>query len=74
VSGRLPSNHVRVNDMGLKERSEQRRKRIIVHRAASHEEAEQWDLEYWQQRTPQERLSALTAIIADVSKVRRRRK
>ena len=59
--------------MGLKERSRQRRKRIVGNVANSHEEAEQWDLEFWQKQTPQQRLAALEAIKRDVQKVRRGR-
>ena len=59
--------------MGMKERSRQRQKRIIVHRATSHQDAERWDLEYWQSQTPQARLSALVAILRDVRKVGRGR-
>jgi len=59
--------------MGLKERSRQRRKRIVGNVANSHEEAEQWDLEFWQSLSPQERLAALEAIKRDVQKVRRGR-
>ena len=59
--------------MGMKERSEQRRKRIVVHRAKGYEDAERWDLEYWQKQTPQARLSALVAIRQDVAKVNRAR-
>lgn len=50
----------------LEERSRERRRRIVGNRAASFAEAEAWDLAYWQQRTPQERLSALVAIRRDV--------
>ncbi|MGB2821223.1 MAG: hypothetical protein WBF17_09605 [Phycisphaerae bacterium] len=56
--------------MGMKERSRQRRKRIVAHIAHSHEEAEQWDLEYWQNQTPQERLSALRAMQKELEKIR----
>jgi len=59
--------------MGMKERTKQRRKRIAVHRASGHDDAERWDLEYWQSQTPQMRLSALVAIRRDVEKVKRRR-
>ncbi len=37
-----------------------------VHRAHSFAEADAWDLDYWQRRTPEERLSALVAIRRDV--------
>jgi len=57
----------------LKRRARQRRQRIVVHRAASFEEAELWDLEYWQRRTPEERLSALVALRAEVERVNRAR-
>jgi len=50
-------------------RSLERRKRMVAHRAASFEEAEAWDLDFWQQRTPEERLSALVAIRRDVELV-----
>ncbi|MBM4033692.1 MAG: hypothetical protein FJ291_18190 [Planctomycetes bacterium] len=60
--------------MGLKERSAERRKRIVGHVAHSHEEAEAWDLEFWQSQTPQDRLAALAAIHEDVAKVKGRRR
>ena len=59
--------------MGLKERSRERRRRIVGNVANTHEEAEQWDLEFWQSLSPQERLAALEAIKRDVQKVRRGR-
>lgn len=40
-----------------------------AHRATSSADAEAWDLEYWQRRTPEERLSALVAIRRDVEVV-----
>ena len=40
-----------------------------THRATSFEDAERWDLEFWQRRTPSERLSALVAIRRDVELV-----
>ncbi len=40
-----------------------------THRATSFEDAERWDLEFWQRRTPQERLSALVAIRREVELV-----
>jgi len=53
----------------LKERSRKRRETIETHRARSIADAEAWDLEYWQRRTPEERLSALVAIHRDVALV-----
>jgi hypothetical protein len=55
--------------MDLEERSRRRRTTIETHRAHSFADAEAWDLEYWQQRTPEERLSALVAIHRDVALV-----
>jgi hypothetical protein len=55
--------------MGIEERSRERRRRIVTHRSRSYEEAEAWDLDYWQGMTPQQRLSALVAIRRDVEKV-----
>lgn len=43
---------------------------MVGHRAASFAEAERWDLQFWQSRSPQERLSALVAIHRDVHAVR----
>ena len=60
--------------MGFRERAEQRKKRIVAHVAHSHEEAEQWDLEFWQSQSPQDRLSALVAIHEDIEKVKGRRR
>ena len=53
----------------LAERSRRRRQRIVGHSSSSFEEAELWDLEFWQRRSPQERLSALVAIHRDVEMV-----
>lgn len=53
----------------LEERSRERRRRIVAHRAQSHEDAESWDLDFWQQQGPAARLSALVAILRDVELV-----
>jgi hypothetical protein len=55
--------------MGMKERAAERRLRIIAHRASNFEEAEKWDLDFWQHQSPEQRLSALVAIRRDVDKV-----
>ena len=55
--------------MDIKSRAEIRRKKIIGHIAKNFAEAEDWDLEFWQKQTPQDRLSALVAIINDIKKV-----
>jgi len=59
--------------MGIKERTAARRKRIVAHRAADFKDAENWDLEFWQSRTPEQRLSALVAIRRDVMQVEKAR-
>jgi hypothetical protein len=56
--------------MSIDERSEERRRRLVGHRATSFEDAERWDLEFWQSLTPEERLSTLVAIRRDVEVVR----
>ena len=53
----------------LEERSAERRKRIVTNRAYSHDEAEAWDLDFWQRVGPEARLSALVAIHEDVALV-----
>ena len=55
--------------MGFKQRAAARRKSIVGHVARSHEEAERWDLDFWQRVGPEGRLSALVAIHADVHAV-----
>jgi hypothetical protein len=55
--------------MDLEERSRHRRETLETHRARSSEEAEAWDLDFWQRCTPEERLSALVAIHRDVALV-----
>jgi hypothetical protein len=55
--------------MGIKERSAARRPKMLAHRAANFEEAEAWDLDFWQRQSPEQRLSALVAIRRDVDKV-----
>jgi hypothetical protein len=57
------------NPMGIKERAAVRKSKIIAHRAANFREAEAWDLEFWQQQSPEQRLSALVAIHRDIDKV-----
>lgn len=53
----------------LEERSAQRRQRMETNRASSPEEAEVWDLDFWQDAGPQARLSALVAIREEVALV-----
>ncbi len=60
-------------EAGIKKRSALRRKRMVANLAAGFHEAEKWDLDFWQRRTPEERLSALVAIRRDVFKVRQAR-
>jgi hypothetical protein len=55
--------------VSLEERSRERRRRLVAHSAANFDDAETWDLEFWQERTPEERLSALVAIRRDVELV-----
>jgi hypothetical protein len=59
--------------MGIKERSAARRAKMVVNRAASFEEAEAWDLDFWQRQSPEQRLSAFVAIRRDVDKVMKAR-
>ena len=51
----------------LELRSQRRRQTLEAHAARSPEEAEAWDLDYWQRRTAEERLSALVAIHREVA-------
>jgi hypothetical protein len=53
----------------MKERSELRKKRMVSYSARDFADAERWDLEFWQNQSPDTRLSALVAIRNDVLKV-----
>ena len=53
----------------LEERSAARRRQMVAHLAHSPEEAEAWDLDFWQQAGPEARLSALVAIHEDLALV-----
>ena len=55
--------------MNLADRSMLRRERMTVHTATSFEDAERWDLDYWQAQSPAARLAALEAIRRDIAKV-----
>ncbi|MBW2700600.1 MAG: hypothetical protein JRF33_07245 [Deltaproteobacteria bacterium] len=59
--------------MSMKSRSKERAKRIVAHTSRGFDEARLWDLQYWQSKTPEERLSALVAIRRDVEKVQQAR-
>jgi hypothetical protein len=60
--------------LALAARSRLRRERMVVHRASGHADAEAWDLDFWQSQGPEERLSALVAIRADLLAVEAGRK
>ncbi|MBT3311317.1 MAG: hypothetical protein HN931_12765 [Desulfobacterales bacterium] len=54
---------------GIEKRSEIRKRKITGHLAKNFDDADNWDLEFWQNQTPQYRLSALVAIRNDIKKV-----
>jgi hypothetical protein len=60
--------------MRRRERSALRRQRIVAHRTKDYADADAWDLEFWQRRTPEDRLSALVAIREDILRVKDRNK
>ena len=51
-------------------RAADRRKKIVANRAQSFAAAESWDLDFWQNCTPSERLSALVHLRRDVELAR----
>ena len=55
--------------MDIIDRSALRKQRIVAHIAHTFSDAERWDLDFWQNQTPEERLSALVSIRNDVAKV-----
>lgn len=56
-------------DADRKARAEARRGRVVAHVATSYEEADAWDLAYWQGCGPRARLSALVAIHRDIAAI-----
>ena len=56
--------------MDIADRSKRRRETMKTHRAEGFEDADRWDLMFWQEQTPQERLAALLAIRRDIRKAR----
>ena len=44
--------------MGIRERAAARRSKIIAHRTSDFREAEEWDLDFWQSQSAEQRLSA----------------
>jgi len=55
--------------MGIEQRAAVRRARMVGNSAANFEEAEAWDLDFWQRQSPEQRLSAFVAIRRNVDKV-----
>jgi len=60
--------------MTTKDRAKLRRQRIVTGRSHSYEEAEMWDLRYWQSLSCEQRLDAYMAIRIDVEKANAARK
>ncbi len=52
-------------DDEMSRRREEHARRMKTNRARSFEEADAWDLAFWQARTPQERINALEELRAD---------
>jgi len=59
--------------MGIKERSAERRKRMVGHVAKNFQEAEDWDLDFWQSLTPEERVSVLVDLHETYEKIKQAR-
>ena len=53
------------NDEEMARRRLERTQRMETNRARSFEEADAWDLSFWQARSPQERINALEELRAD---------
>jgi len=68
MSGR--TEQVSCDASNRRRRAEERRKLIVANRAQSFAGAESWDLDFWQSRTPSERLSALVHLHRDVELAR----
>ncbi len=46
------------------------KRNIVAYKAKSFEDADRWDLEFWQRQTPAMRLSALVALRTDILKIK----
>ncbi len=57
-------------DQALAKRRAERMRRIVTNIAYTFEEAEAWDLEFWQSKSPEDRLNALEELRADWSNIR----
>jgi len=57
-------------DQALAKRRAERMRRIVTNIAYTYEEAEAWDLEFWQSKSPEDRLNALEELRADWSNIR----
>jgi len=57
----------------IAERSQARKARMVAHTSHSYEEADAWDLEYWQSVGPEARLSALVALHEEYRNVKQAR-
>lgn len=53
--------------MTLEERAADRKRRIVATKASDFAQAEDWDLIFWQSRTPEERLAALVVLRNDLA-------
>ncbi len=60
--------------MDLEERSRLRKKKMVAHCTEDHDDAELWDLMFWQSLSPEDRLSALVHIHKDVQTVNNAKK
>jgi SpoVK/Ycf46/Vps4 family AAA+-type ATPase len=58
---------------GLEWRAARRRKRMVSNIARNWEEAEEWDLKFWQSQTPEMRLSALVSLREDFEMIKGRK-
>ena len=53
------------HDREMAERRAKRIRRIVTNVAQSFEEAQEWDIEFWQSQTPEARINALEELRAD---------
>jgi hypothetical protein len=66
------SSHFSISE--LKARAKKRRASMVGNHSATHQEADDWDLEFWQTAGAEARLSALVALHKEADIVRRARK
>jgi len=64
----------KVRNVNESVKKEKKTRKVIAHVARSWEEAEKWDIEYWQKFSPQKRISAVESLRREWEAIKNARK